>query len=78
MKAGERLPACAVSIPTISGSACLLLQRGKVIEAIPNFQQPATTVESENSRVGTNITNKLVQDLPLVVAGRIRNVSIWR
>ena len=51
----------------------IALEIGSVTETV-EVAATAVPIESESSRVGTNITNKLVQDLPLVVAGRIRNV----
>jgi hypothetical protein len=34
----------------------------------------ASALETESTRVATNLTTKLIEDLPLVVAGQIRNV----
>ena len=51
----------------------IALEIGSVTETV-EVAASAVPIESESSRVGTNITNKLVQDHPLVVAGRIRNV----
>lgn len=49
------------------------MELGNVSETVEVSGQVAP-IETESTRVGTSITNKLVQDLPLVVAGRIRNV----
>ena len=51
----------------------ITLEVGAVTETV-EVSASAIPIETESTRVGTNITNKLVQDLPLVVAGRIRNV----
>jgi hypothetical protein len=49
------------------------LEIGSLAESV-EVQAASAPIETESTRVGTNITSKLVQDLPLVVAGRIRNV----
>jgi len=49
------------------------LQLGSVSESV-EVRGQASPLETESARVGTNITNKLVEDLPLVVNGQIRNV----
>src|SRR5437867_5817303 len=49
------------------------LEIGSVAESV-EVKAVAAPIETESTRVGSNITSKLVQDLPLVVAGRIRNV----
>ena len=64
------------NVPVNAGSTLTLdiqLEVGSITETVEVNAQ-AVPIESESTRVGTNITNKLVQDLPLVVAGRIRNV----
>jgi hypothetical protein len=49
------------------------LEVGQVSESVEVTAQP-TALETESSRVGTNLNTKLVADLPLVVAGQIRSV----
>ncbi|MGH9627377.1 MAG: carboxypeptidase-like regulatory domain-containing protein, partial [Bryobacteraceae bacterium] len=49
------------------------LQIGSTTESVEVVAE-APPLETENARVATNLTTKLVQDLPLVVAGQIRNV----
>jgi hypothetical protein len=49
------------------------LDVGAVTESV-EVAAKASSLETESARVGTNITNKLVEDLPLVVNGQIRNV----
>jgi hypothetical protein len=50
-----------------------VLELGSVAETVEVTSEVAP-LESESSQVSTAITNTLVQDLPLVVAGQIRNV----
>ena len=64
------------TIPVTAGTTIgidVALEIGSVAESV-EVQALAAPIETESTRVGTNITNQLVQDLPLVVAGRIRNV----
>jgi len=49
------------------------LELGSVAESVEVSAQ-ASALETESARVGTNITNKLVEDLPLAVNGQLRNV----
>ncbi|MEX2264433.1 MAG: TonB-dependent receptor [Bryobacteraceae bacterium] len=49
------------------------LELGSLAETV-EVTAEAPPLESETSQVSTAITNTLVQDLPLVVAGQIRNV----
>jgi hypothetical protein len=49
------------------------LELGSVSESV-EIQAKTTPLETESTRVGTNVTTKLVEDLPLVVGGQIRNV----
>ena len=51
----------------------IMLELGSVTESV-EIQAKSTPLETETTRVGTNITTKLVEDLPLVVGGQIRNV----
>jgi hypothetical protein len=46
---------------------------GSVAESV-EVRARASALETETARVGTNITNTLVENLPLVVNGQIRNV----
>ncbi len=50
-----------------------VLEVGQVAEQI-EVTARSTALETESTRVATNLTTKLVEDLPLVVAGQIRNV----
>ncbi|MBS1828640.1 MAG: TonB-dependent receptor [Acidobacteria bacterium] len=59
-----------------SGSTLRLdftVELGAVTESV-QVQGQATALETETTRVATNLTTKLIEDLPLVVAGQIRNV----
>lgn len=49
------------------------LELGSVAESV-EVSGVAPPLETESSQAATAITNKLVEDLPLVVAGQIRNV----
>ncbi|MBI3682860.1 MAG: TonB-dependent receptor [Acidobacteria bacterium] len=49
------------------------MELGSLAETVEVRAKPSA-LETDSSRVGTNITNKLVEDLPLVVNGQIRNV----
>ena len=49
------------------------MEIGAVSEAV-EVTTRASALESESTRVSTNLTQKLVEDLPLVVSGQIRNV----
>src|SRR5207247_3226997 len=49
------------------------MEIGAVSEAV-EVTAPASALETESTRVSTNLTRKLVEDLPLVVSGQIRNV----
>ncbi len=49
------------------------LEIGAVTESI-EVAAKASALETESTRVSTNITNRLVEDLPLVVSGTVRNV----
>lgn len=49
------------------------LEIGSATESVTVSGQSAT-IETESSRVATNITTKLVQDLPLLVNGGVRSV----
>jgi hypothetical protein len=51
----------------------LTLEVGQVTESI-NVSAQAAALDTESTRVATQLTTKLVEDLPLVVAGQIRNV----
>ncbi|MCC6862315.1 MAG: TonB-dependent receptor, partial [Bryobacterales bacterium] len=51
----------------------LALEVGQVTESIEVSAQ-ASALETDTTRVATQLTTKLVEDLPLVVAGQIRNV----
>jgi hypothetical protein len=51
----------------------VLLELGSVGESVTVSAQSAT-IETESTRVATNITTKLVQDLPLMVDGGVRSV----
>ncbi len=51
----------------------LKLEVGQISESIEVTAQ-SSAIETETTRVATNLTTKLVEDLPLVVAGQIRNV----
>lgn len=59
-----------------SGSTLRLdfvIEIGAVTESI-QVQGQMTALETESTRVATNLTTKLIEELPLVVAGQIRNV----
>jgi hypothetical protein len=49
------------------------LEVGATTESVMVFAQ-ASPIETESTRVATNITTKLVQDLPLLVDGGIRSI----
>src|SRR6266704_1566786 len=49
------------------------MEIGAVSEAV-EVTARASALETESTRVSTNLTRKLVEDLPLVVSGQIRNV----
>jgi hypothetical protein len=49
------------------------MEVGAVTESV-QVSAKAVALETESTRVATNLTTKLVEDLPLVVAGQIRNV----
>ncbi len=49
------------------------LELGSVAETI-EVSAKASSIETETTRVATSITNRLVENLPLVVGGQIRNV----
>ena len=49
------------------------MEIGAVSEAV-EVSARASALETESTRVSTNLTRKLVEDLPLVVSGQIRNV----
>jgi hypothetical protein len=49
------------------------LEVGAVSESV-EVTARAVALETESTRVATNLTSKLVEDLPLVVAGQIRSV----
>lgn len=51
----------------------IALEIGSLAESI-EVGAKTTALETDTTRVATSITNKLVEDLPLVVAGQIRNV----
>jgi hypothetical protein len=51
----------------------LTMEIGQVNDSI-EVSARASGIETESTRVATNLTTKLVEDLPLVVAGQIRNV----
>ena len=50
-----------------------VMELGAVTEAV-QVNARAVSLETESTRVATSLTSKLVEDLPLVVAGQIRNV----
>jgi hypothetical protein len=50
-----------------------LLQLGSVSESV-EVRAQASAIEVDSTRVATSLTTKLVEDLPLVVTGQIRNV----
>lgn len=63
-------------VTLVAGSTLRLdvtLELGAVTESVEVTAAPAA-LEVDTARVATNVTNKLVQDLPLVVGGRIRSV----
>ena len=49
------------------------LELGAVTDSVQVTAQ-ASAIQTESTRVSTNLTTKLVEDLPLVVAGQVRNV----
>jgi hypothetical protein len=49
------------------------LELGAVTDSVQVTSQ-ASVIQTESTRVSTNLTTKLVEDLPLVVAGQVRNV----
>lgn len=49
------------------------LELGSVTESVQVTAQ-ATSLQTDSTRVSTNLSTKLVEDLPLVVAGQVRNV----
>jgi hypothetical protein len=49
------------------------LEVGEVTELV-EVSARAAAIETESTRIATNLTSKLVEDLPLVVSGQIRNV----
>jgi outer membrane receptor protein involved in Fe transport len=51
----------------------LTLELGSVTESV-QVTAEAPSLQTDSARVATHITGKLVEDLPLVVAGQIRNV----
>ena len=51
----------------------LTMEIGQLSESI-EVSTRASAIETETTRVATNLTTKLVENLPLVVAGQIRNV----
>ena len=53
--------------------ADFILELGSVTDSVQVMAQ-ASAIQTESTRVATNLTTKLVEDLPLVVAGQIRNV----
>ncbi|MBM3757723.1 MAG: TonB-dependent receptor, partial [Acidobacteria bacterium] len=64
------------SVIVSSGSTLRLdfsVEIGAVSESVQVAAQ-ASALETENTRVATSLTTKLIEDLPLVVAGQIRNV----
>ena len=63
-------------VEVTSGSTLRLdfaVEIGTLTESV-QVQAQATSLETESTRVATNLTTKLIEDLPLVVAGQIRNV----
>jgi hypothetical protein len=64
------------NVQLTSGSTIRLdfaMELGAVTESVQITAQ-ASALETESTRVATNLTTKLIEDLPLVVAGQIRNV----
>ena len=49
------------------------LEVGAISESVEVTARPVA-LDTESTRVATNLTTKLVEDLPLVVAGQIRSV----
>ena len=49
------------------------LDVGEVTESV-QVDAAASAIETESTRIATNLTSKLVQDIPLQVSGQIRNV----
>ncbi len=63
-------------VQVTSGSTLRLdfkMELGAVSESVQVTAQ-ASSLETESTRVATSLTTKLIEDLPLVVAGQIRNV----
>ncbi len=63
-------------VTVTSGSTLRLdftVEIGAVSESVQVSAQ-ASALETETTRVATSLTTKLIEDLPLVVAGQIRNV----
>lgn len=50
-----------------------VLELGSISETV-EVQARAAAIETDSTRVATSLTTKLVEDLPLVVAGQIRSV----
>ena len=68
--------ASRASVSLNSGSTVRLdftLELGTLNETVQVMAQ-ASALETESTRVATNLTTKLIEDLPLVVAGQFRNV----
>lgn len=68
--------AVKANVGVTSGSTLRLdftVELGSVSESV-QVQALATSLETETTRVATNLTTKLIEDLPLVVAGQIRSV----
>lgn len=64
------------SVDITSGSILrqdFTVELGTVSESVQVTGQ-ATSLETESTRVATNFSTKLIEDLPLVVGGQIRNV----
>jgi hypothetical protein len=65
-----------MSIGLSSGSTVRLdiaLEIGALTETV-EVRAQASAIQTDNTRMATNLTTKLVEDLPLVVAGQIRSV----
>jgi hypothetical protein len=64
------------SITLESGATVRLdftLELGQISESV-QVNATATALETESTRISTNLTSKLVEDIPLEVSGQIRNV----
>jgi hypothetical protein len=64
------------AVTVTAGSALrvdAVLDLGAVTESVEIVAEPPS-LEFDSARVATNVTTRLVQDLPLVVSGRVRNV----